>query len=186
MHGRRRRVEVWAQLLLANAEQERITDFFECLGVRRKHVARRMHVTVYHARRNLPELRQRLETVAMRLPASDTRFMVLAPGGENPRGDLVPSEHKIGIRVKWNSEMRRAVNHLRAEFFPMETMDVIGRRSPSDLRRNAFGARHYQPHMTLLRPGSGVHSDLRVVGEQFRAFFDTLSFDRYFVEIVQR
>ena len=46
------KADVWAQLLLAEADCRRVSDFFTTeIGVHPKYVVRRMHLTVYHARR---------------------------------------------------------------------------------------------------------------------------------------
>ena len=41
-----------------------------------------------------------------------------------------------------------------------ETTEVTKNRKATTDWTNAFGARHYQPHIKLLQPGSGVDRDL--------------------------
>ena len=50
-----------------------------------KAIERKLHLTVYHARRQLPGLTSYSRTVSIVADALETRFMVFAPGGENPR-----------------------------------------------------------------------------------------------------
>ena len=92
--------EVWAQIDLCTADQERIVQFLQTeFAIRRTHVVRRMHITVYHARRPMPGVSDRSESASLILPDHETRFMVMAPGGENPREYLDPATSKVGIRV---------------------------------------------------------------------------------------
>jgi hypothetical protein len=179
--------EVWAQLLLSDADCERLREFsIQTLGIKPRHVVKRMHITVYHARRPMPGLSSTLETVSVVVSASETRFMVMAPGGENPRPHLDPAARKIGIRVHRQSLAMPQIQDLRQRLLEYETPDVLGKRSPSTHRSNAFGARSFQPHMTLLRAGSGVNQDLTLIGVPFRQKVGDLHFDRFQIEIVQR
>jgi hypothetical protein len=65
--------EVWAQLLLCDVDRALIQDFLvSVLGVKRSCVVRRMHITVYHARRPMPYLSPIAEEVRLVVPMSDT------------------------------------------------------------------------------------------------------------------
>ena len=178
--------EVWAELGLCDRDQDRIQRFLvdEC-SLNRKAVIRKMHMTVYHSRRRIPSARNLVEPTSVFLFASETRFMVMAPGGENPRTDLHPNRSKVGIRVHRQSSARPRIDAFRKRLLDLETPSVIGRRSPSTQRRSAFGARHFQPHMTLLRSGSGIDSDLSSIGSRFRDSLGTLVFDRFSIKIVR-
>ena len=186
MTPEKRHHEVWAQLLLSRADEARVRAFLEeRFGVRPDRIARRMHLTVYHARRPMPEVQTISERAEVCVLASDTRFMVLAPGGENPRPELEPAFRKVGIRVRRNTDAMATILRYRSRLMVAETASVLGTRKPSDHRRNAFGARHFQPHVTLLKPGSGVDRDLTKIGTTFRAAFGTLKFDRFIVDAVE-
>ena len=66
-------------------------EFLISQGIPKKAVHRRMHLTVYYARRFLPGLAEDLSTpISIELNVAETRFMVLAPGGENPRREFLP------------------------------------------------------------------------------------------------
>jgi hypothetical protein len=145
-----------------------------------------MHITVYYARRPMPGLSPLVEDASVILPVVDTRFMVLAPGGENPREDLVPEKHMIGIRVRRQTSAMPIILAFRERLLRYETQRVLGRRSPSTNKVNAFGARWFQPHMVMLRPGSGIDADLTRLGEPFRELIGDLLFDRFEVKILQR
>lgn len=85
--------EVWARLTLSSEDCARVRSFFRSeFGVTARHMVRNMHLTVYHARRPMPGVETRAESSCVVVPATDFRFMVMSPGGENPRPDLVPSE----------------------------------------------------------------------------------------------
>jgi hypothetical protein len=143
-----------------------------------------MHLTVYYSRRQMPGVAPFSERVAVRVPASETRFMVMAPGGENPRPDLQPAARKVGIRVRRNTHAMAAILSFRSRLLAGETSAVLGTRKPSDHRRNAFGSKHFQPHMTFLLPGNGIDRDLTKIGNAFRNAFNTLTFDRFIVDVV--
>lgn len=176
--------EVWAQLSLCKADVERIREFLVLdFGIREQRIVRHMHITVYYARRPMPGVLARSETASLTIPTADTRFMVMAPGGENPRPDLRPSERKVGIRIRRPSSAMSAILTYRHRLLSHETSEVRGVRRPSDHRRNAFGARHFQAHMSILRPGSGIAHDLKPLGAAFRAQIPDLHFDRFLVDI---
>lgn len=177
--------EVWAQLLLSRADEARARAFLEeQFGMRPDRIARRMHLTVYYARRPMPGVVAINERAAVRVLASETRFMVMAPGGENPRPDLEPALKKVGIRVRRSTEAMASILRYRSRLLVAETASVLGARKRSDHRRNAFGARHFQPHLTFLKAGNGIDRDLTKIGTAFRAAFDTLTFDRFIVDVV--
>ena len=137
-------VEVWAQLLLAEADQREIAKFFENeAGVDRRFVARNMHLTVYYARRAMQGVVPKTESARMLLPAAHTRFMVMAPGGDNPRDELVPGRRKVGIRIQRQSPAFDAILGFRERLLEFETKIVLGGRAPSGPKTNAFGARHF-------------------------------------------
>ena len=107
----------------------------------------------------------------------DTRFIVMAPGGENPRPELEPAKRKVGIRIQRKNIARPAILRLRERLLIHETPEVLGTRRRSTHSFNAFGARHFQPHMALLRPGSGIDRDLTKLGVLFRNEIKSLTFD---------
>jgi hypothetical protein len=187
MDGKTHSVEVWGQLLLANSDADRLHEFLQReIRVSRRSIITRLHVTVYHARRPMPGLQTVTEPIHVVVPAEDTRFMVMAPGGENPRPELVPSERKVGIRIRRTSEAFEAILSLRRRLIEFETPAVLGTRRASDHRRNAFGARQFQAHMSLLRPGSGIDRDLTMIGKRFRDQIDHLVFDRFMIDVSSR
>ena len=145
-----------------------------------------MHLTVYYARRSLPGVTAGTEPAHVVVDVQDTRLMVMAPGGENPRPELDPARRTIGLRIQKGSPARPAILGYRAQLLQFETRQVLKGRKGSTHVRNAFGARNFQPHMTLLRPGSGVGGSLTSLGERFRAAMGTLTFDRFLVDVVRR
>jgi hypothetical protein len=145
----------------------------------RNAIQRGMHLTVYHGRRPLQGLVSESRPVRVVADALETRFMVLAPGGENPRPELEPSRRSVGIRLTKRNRAIEQIQRLRASIYRLETPAVIGKRTPTSAKRNCFGARHYQPHIKLLRPGSGIERDLTKLGEIFRSDMEWIEFDRF-------
>lgn len=179
-----RAIEIWAQLWLCSEDCNRIMDLLSTEGLaKRKRIVKNMHLTVYHGRRSMPGLLTRVEPIELVIPTAETRFMVMAPGGENPRADLEPANRKVGIRIQRRNPARAAIDEFRDRIIFYETKTVLGSRAPSNHNRNAFGARYFQPHMAVLRAGSGIDGDLTKVGSVFRTQIGALRFDRFSVEI---
>ena len=155
-----------------------IEEFFVSSGIPRRVVQRGMHLTVYYARRFLPGgPNNRIQPISIELDVKETRFMVLAPGGENPRPELVPSKRSVGIRLTRRNIAVPHIQKLRREMSSRETPRIIGRRTPSTAKYSCFGARRYQPHIKLLRPGSEIDRDMTELGKAFRNHFSVLKFD---------
>ncbi|WP_271618937.1 hypothetical protein [Bradyrhizobium sp. CCBAU 51745] len=152
------RHSVWAMLFVARDSEDAIRRFLmHDMGLRSAHLHERLHLSVYHARRAIPGLKDCEEPITIEVPSEDLRFMAMAPGGENPRPEIDPARCHVGVRIRRTSTATGAIRALRARFYPLETLDVIGVRQPSNHQRNAFGARHFQPHVTLIRPNNGLN-----------------------------
>ena len=173
--------EVYALLWVTHRDENRLADFFTSWGVSAAAIQRGMHLTVYYARRILPGLRPGglSRNVEIEADVTETRFMVLAPGGENPRPELDPSRRSLGIRLTKRNRASSQIQELRTEMRRLETPAVVGGRKPSTPWRSCFGARVYQPHIKLLRPGSEVDRDLTKLGEAFRMAFTTIEFGKF-------
>lgn len=181
------RTEIWAQLLLCAEDTRRIRDFFvEEIGIDASHITRRMHLTVYHALGPMLGVIALSEKVSVTLPAVDTRFMVMTAGGEVAQPDVEPREYKIGIRVLKRSLTMDAITDFRNRLIHNESEHVLGEHAASTRNRSAFGAPHFQPHMTVLEPGSSIPRDLTPIGARFRETIGDLTFDTFVIEIVER
>lgn len=169
-----------ALLWLARESEEEVR---RCLvdkcGVPEDAIQRGMHLTVYHGRRPLPGVPLGSKSVSIQAECSETRFMVFAPGGENPKPNLAPGLRSVGIRLTKRNSAMPEILELRRSVASHETEEVVRGRSRTTDWRNAFGARHYQPHIKLIRPGSGIDRNLTVLGEIIRAELDHVRFDRF-------
>ena len=170
---------VYALLWLTRDSELQITDFLLSRGVDATSVHRGMHLTVYHARRFLPGLRLERRPVTVTADVAETRFMVMAPGGENPRDDIDPRRQSIGIRLTKRNQAIEKIQTLRREIYRLETPAVLGRRKPTTAWTNAFGARGYQPHIKVTGPRSGVPYNLSPIGDALRATLKTIRFDAF-------
>jgi hypothetical protein len=178
--------EVWAKLALSADDVARVHRFFtEEVGVKPNRLVERMHVTVYHSRRPMPSVRPLSESARVVLPAVETRFMVMAPGGENPRPELDPALLGVGIRVHRQSAALPEILEYRRRLLVCENRRVLGSRAPSTDKASAFGARAFQAHMSILRPGSHVDRDLTAIGKRFRESMGDLVFDGFAVDVVR-
>lgn len=174
--------ECWAILWLARDDEARVRDFLvNNWDIPDASVAKGMHLTVYYARRKVPGLDEASRSANVNINVSESRLMVLAPGGENPRPELDPARRQVGMRVGRRDECRTAILEYRRACCAFETRAVLGDRKASSDRTSAFGARHYQPHISLLRPGSNIDRDLKPLGQAFRARFHTLRLSKFTV-----
>ena len=179
--------EVNAILWVSKASEEQLREFFvDTLGIKKSRLQSDLHLTVYHGRRALPALIEQDEPITLVLPTTETRFMVLAPGGENPRDNLDPNSLPVGIRLTKRNPAIPAIQDLRRRIYSKENKRVLGQRSPTTAWRNAFGSRHYQPHIQLLKPWHKVGARLTELGELFRSQVDAIAFDRFQVEARHR
>lgn len=176
--------EVYALLWLSENSKSQITSLLsdEC-GIPYQTIQRNMHLTVYYASRELPGLTPSVKSVKVVADVAETRFMVLAPGGENPRPGLIPSESSIGIRLTRRNQAIPEIMELRRSVYQKETPNIVPNRRLTSDRRSAFGARSYQPHVQLIRPGSGIDADLTKIGRLFRSKVGVLEFDRFEIQI---
>ena len=177
--------EVNAILMVSKQSEQAILDTLSrnC-GILRRVLHSSLHLTVYHGRRHLPGLADEDRAVRIVAAVVESRFMVMAPGGENPKPGIDPRQRSIGIRLTKRNLAIEAIQELRAQVYQFETPQIVGRRAPTTAWNNCFGARHYQPHITLIRPGHKVDRDLTTLGADFRAELQEIEFDRF--KIVQR
>ena len=176
--SRKHTYELNAMLRVSRESEDEITRFLSAQhGVRRKRIACDLHLTVYHGRRPLRGLTEGSWPVEVSLDVQETRFMVLAPGGENPRPDLAPGALSVGIRITRRNRAMAEIQKLRESVYRYETLEVIGSRTPTTARTNCFGSRNYQPHIRLLHSWSRVERDLTTVGESFRSEIREIQLD---------
>ena len=175
---------VFGLLFLGKEEEARLKAFLNLeLNIPEACLNKNYHITVYEARIELPGLNPLQRSVSVQVPASMWRFMVMAPGGENERPEINPDERQIGLRLHRSADAYSRVSELRANFFRLEAAAGVPKRNRSTLRLSAFGARNYQPHMTICQPGHGLGRNLSPHGEALRAGLGDLHFDRFEVRV---
>ena len=180
-----RQYELYGILWVARQSEAQIIEFLshEC-RVATKAIQHGLHLTVYYSRRPVPRLNEHRQSVSIVADVSETRFMVLAPGGENPRIGLEPSRRSIGIRLTKRNQAIGQILNLRRGIYQLEPSEWSANRKPTSDWQNAFGARHYQPHIKLLQPGNEVDRDLTEIGKGFRSSISYIEFDRF--EVIVR
>ena len=168
-------------MYLSFEDQKKITSFFmDKYQVSPDSIERGMHITIYHSRRPIYSLNKSQSIVSIDVDVKETRFMVLAPGGENPKPNLIPSKRSIGIRLTKRNIAIPDILKIRREAFKNET-SFLNRKNTTDWQ-NAFGARNFQPHIKLLRPGNKLPYNLKDVGNDFRETFNKLNFTKIIVK----
>lgn len=177
---KRHACEIYALLWVSHCCRSLIEEvLYKKCKIPRHAIVANPHLTVYHGRRHLPGLLFKNQTVRIIADTAESRFMVLAPGGENPRLELEPRKRSVGIRLTKRNRAISQIQELRASISRLETQDVIGTRKQTTAWSNCFGARHYQPHVKLLHPGSKIDRDLTKLGSIFRSEIDHIVFDRF-------
>lgn len=172
--------EVFGLLWLSRDCQSQVSRILADLyGVPKESVRRGLHLTVYHGMWLLPGMTIGTKTVKIVADASETRFMVMAPGGENPRPGYDPAQLSVGIRLTKRNMAIPQIQELRRNLYALETEEVIGNSRRTSSWKNSIGARQYQPHITLLNPGSGIDRDLSRLGKIFRSEISDIIFDRF-------
>ena len=178
------RYEVYGLLWVTHVCEARISHLLsDVCGIPADSIQRGMHLTVYYARRPIPGLVPMRSPIAIAADVMETRFMVLAPGGENPRPELEPRYRSVGIRLTKRNAAVSQILALRRGLYQKETAKMVRNRKPTTDWTNAFGARHYQPHIKLLRPGSGIDRDLTKIGQDFRSGIDRIEFGKFEVTV---
>ena len=160
-------------------EEEVAVCLSEKCGVRPDAIRQGLHLTVYQAHNPLPGLKGEIRSVEIKANTSETRFMVMVAGGEVKRSGIDPSQHLVGIRLTKRNQAIDDIQRLRESLYRLETHTVAGNQTSTTAWKNGFGARRYQPHITLLHSGSKIDSDLTKIGEIFRSEIDFIEFDRF-------
>ena len=170
---------VFALLWLDAPSASALRAALEEAGLHSESLESSFHLTVYHARRFIHGLRPVRRTVSIECDLAETRTMVLVPGGENLRRGVIPSQHSLALRLTTRNVAVPQIQALRAELTEMETDGVLGARAGSTRRRNAFGARHYQPHLKICGSHNGAPQNLTESGKHLRASLDVVRFSYY-------
>ena len=172
--------ECYFLLFLSLKSEKLIREFLiQKINVNEESIERNMHLTIYYGRRKLP-IDMGQSFLSIDSDVTETRFMVLAPGGENPHPDHIASQKSIGIRLTKRNSAIPDILKLRRQIYRHESK-FIKRQNTTDWK-NAFGARNYQPHIKLLRPGTSINNDLSIIGNKFREYIKIIEFSK----LVQR
>ena len=171
--------EIYALLWVSDRCTRLISNLLYDLGIPNRAIERDLHLTVYYGRRPLPGLVPGYQSEHIIADSAETRFMVLARGGENPRPEYEPNQRSVGIRLTRRNQAIKRIQTLRSSIYCLETTKVIGDCTRTSAWKSCFGPRNYQPHIKLLRPNSGIQRDLRQLGTAFRTGVDLIEFDRF-------
>ncbi|MDC0418896.1 hypothetical protein OAM15_04650 [Pelagibacteraceae bacterium] len=172
---------LYALLWVDKDSEKEISDVlkYKC-GVGEEHIQRRMHLTIYHSRRRLIEIKRSKTYETIKVDVKETRFMVLSPGGENPKKNIDPNNNPVGIRLtKRNIAIPRLVQ-LRRSLYKNENENVLkNRRHRTTDWKNAFGSNHFQAHILMIRPGNRIDKKLTNIGKIFRQELKYIYFNKF-------
>ena len=167
----------YVMLFLDKVDEEMIQDFFTTtFYVPKNKVRKNLHLTLYHSRRSLKGKVNFNSSISLFCNISETRFMTMTPGGENPKSGVIPSKRSVGIRLTKRNECFDKIIDLRRKILQHEPK--LGNRRQSTDRYNSFGARHFQPHINLLWPDNCLPNDLTEVGNKFRSELSRIKFSK--------
>ena len=146
-----------------------------------------MHLTIYHGKRKLPRIKPSTTYEIIKSNVNETRFMVFAPGGENPRKDIDPIKRPVGIRLTRRNIAIPRILELRRSIYKHENEMVLkNRRHKTSDWKNAFGSSHYQAHIAMIRPGSSINKNLTLIGKIFRNELKTIYFRKFQIREITR
>ena len=148
-------------------------------GIRRDAIRQDLHLTVYRSQTPILGLKGLSRPVQIKADASETRFMVMVTGGEVKRPGIDPGQHLVGIRLTKRNQAIGDIQLLRESVSQLESHAVSGNQNSTTAWKDGFGDRRYQPHITLLQPGSKIGSDLTKIGGIFRSEIDFIEFDLF-------
>ena len=177
--------DLYVILQLNKESQNEIHNFFiSNYGITRDKLLTNLHVTIYYGRRLLKGLRLDDQYVSFKCNVSETRFMTMTPGGENPRKGIIPSQRTIGVRLTRRNICIPRILEIRRRIYKLEPK--FEKRQNTTDWKNSFGSREYQPHISLLRPHNGLENDLREVGKNFRRKIKYIKFSKVIANYKQR
>ena len=84
-------------------------------------VIEKLHLTVYFAAMRVPTAKLETRDVSIVVPASETRFMLMEPGGEIARPHLKADKSKVGVRIRKPGSELYGIQAFRREFCKLET-----------------------------------------------------------------
>ena len=173
--------DLYALLWVDEDSEKEISEVlkYKC-GVDKEHIQRRMHLTIYHSRRRLIGIKRSKTYETIKVDVKETRFMVLSPGGENPKKNIDPNNSPVGIRLtKRNIAVPRLVQ-LRRSLYKNENEKVLkNRRHRSTDWKSAFGSNHFQAHILMIRPGNRIDKNLTNIGKIFRQELKYIYFNKF-------
>ena len=177
---------LYALLWVDRESEKEISDVLinKC-GIDKEHIQRGMHLTIYHSRRKLEGIKNKATYESIKSDVAETRFMVFAPGGENPKRHINPNKKPVGIRLTKRNIAIPKLLELRRSFFKYENENVLrNRRQKTSDWKNAFGSSHFQAHIVMIRPGNNINKNLTEIGKIFRQELKYISFKKF--EIKER
>ena len=175
------RYSLYSLLWIDRESEKEISDVlkYKC-GVDEEHIQRRMHLTIYHSRRRLIDVKRSKSYEIIKADVKETRFMVLAPGGENPRKNINVNKSPVGIRLTRRNIAMPRLLQLRRSFYKYENERVLrNRRHKTSDKKNAFGSNHFQPHILMIRPGNRINVNLTDIGKIFREELKYIYFNKF-------
>tara|TARA_B100000686_G_C16205372_1_gene672666 strand:- start:47 stop:637 length:591 start_codon:yes stop_codon:yes gene_type:complete len=180
--------EIYALLWLSKQSEEELTYFLNKIcKINISKIVKGMHLTLYYGRRPLSVHSKAFKTQFFNIKVNidETRFMVFKPGGENPKKNIVPSESSVGIRLTKRNKAIKPILELRRQIYKYEQPSLGGqKRNKTSDWINAYGSRHFQPHIKLIKPNNNLDYDLSINGKLLRENLDYISFNK--VEVISK
>ena len=181
--GMKKLCKLYVLLFLSKECEQKIHEFFiSNYNIKKRKLIKNLHLTLYHSKRHLINPPDFNQNVNIMCDTNETRFMTMSPGGENKRHDnLVHSKKTIGIRLTRRNEGIKDILELRRKVYKYEPK--FTKRKQTTNWSNSFGSRHYQPHISILRPWNDLEDSLYDVGENFRSQISHINFSRMEIKV---
>lgn len=170
--------EVRGLLWVTKEGEKKIRRFLLDQDIPEQFIVHGLHLTVYYGRSALPGIKAESRPVKVIANTSETRLMPMTLGGESPRPDVDPNKHRIGLRLRKSNRAIGQIQDFRAGYYEREQMIMSEICKPTKAWTSAYGVPRYQPHITILKAGSGIDSDLTKLGAAFRREIEEIEFGR--------
>ena len=115
--------------------------------------------------------------------SEETRFMVMSPGGDNPRNKKSVHRSKIGIRFTKRSPLFNELDAIRQHLSFLDNQALPLTSSNTGRNDNAYGVKRFIPHITLINRNNNLPNNLHGLGAKFREDIREITFSDIKIEV---
>ena len=182
----------YCSIELSKTSSDQINSFLKKWGVSEKCLFQSHHLTIYEIpllkfsefSLNESKILQIHEVQMNRTYLSDeTRFMVMSPGGDNPKNKKSVHRSKIGIRFTKRSALFNELDAIRKHLSFLDNQAIPLTSSKTGRNDNAYGIKRFIPHITLINRNNNLLNNLYDLGAAFREHLPEITFSDIKMEV---